>query len=226
MFNGNPYDIIKSICNACIGSAAYLGSMGIIGDVSGMEKSGTKMPVIAYYKNEGPELSKYHERLSDPSVGFKYFMPRSDEEILGLHGIWTTGKVADYDCLSSEEVLWGQVLSVINGELVTRSIDKEPAAIRAFIKDFRKFICAVDGFADKIFIKPLISPFNGLLPKLRLFIDSVAFKISRDPSLSWESCYVVYTASELDRIISSGKFFSSVGFEKCFLQSYAEAAMH
>jgi hypothetical protein len=164
-----------------------------------------KMPTIAYSTNEGPLVAEFHKNLANPEKGFKYFMPRSNEEVQTLLSHLESGQIQPYDCLSSPERLWFSITRMVQSELMLRCLDQNKQAIDEFLGYFKNFILSIENFSNAEHLTPLFYGSGSLCIIIELFIYSTKIRIDREPTiLSWESCYVPYVVEELDDIINKG----------------------
>ncbi|MDR2780882.1 MAG: hypothetical protein LBB21_00240 [Holosporaceae bacterium] len=173
------------------------------------------LPTLAFSKNEGPALMKYHGCIVDhathPSV-IKYFMPRSESQLMALYNLYESGKIKENRYgVSPLKQLWWSITGNIQHEFRCRCEDGVKPVIDEYLSYFRSFIEISDNFQNQAFLEVLCSREVGSLREsLVLFILNLESRIKKSPDLTRESTYLPYAVDKIDEIFSASRNFRNV----------------
>jgi hypothetical protein len=179
-----------------------------------VEFSMASMPKPYISENEGENLSWYHETIMNPECGYRYFAPRSVEEVSTLHGI----------CGSEEDSvlrIWGEVRTNIRNEIGKRCLDYQKPLITDYITNvFAPFIRATDEFYTTS--RP---PYAGMVVEdLSCFAGELE-GIFKNPNTSFKgatrkSTHLHYTVREIDKVLDASVHFKGVGLLEWYEERY------
>jgi hypothetical protein len=177
-------------------------------------------PTVAFSENEGEALSKYHSWITDPEMGFKYFMPRTEGELAALYNSYMLGEIST-SCMSPTEEIWSSVSGNILYEFLYRCIDCNKSVTDEYISYFGTFVKIVENFQDQSFLEVLYGGTSyGLGDSLIRFIGCVESTIEKHPGLTRESTYLLHTICEVDKILSTSSNFKDVELAEYYKQCY------
>jgi hypothetical protein len=184
------------------------------------------MPTIAFSRNEGSALSKYHSILVTPELGYKYFMPRSEDELSTLYNMCTLGRINSQYGFSPSGILSIDISENIKEEFLHRCQDGHKEIIDEFLLYFGKFVKIIDEFKDPSFLEELWmkSPIN-LYAKLVSFAGNLEYSF-KDSCLTRESTHLPYTVCEIDKILNASRKFQDVKLAEFYRTHYLTDEFH
>ncbi|GHT90992.1 hypothetical protein FACS1894122_02550 [Alphaproteobacteria bacterium] len=178
------------------------------------------LPTIAFSKKEGVALSAYHKQMADPAMGFKYFMPRSKNELLSLYNLYISGEIKSRRGVPVAEALWGNIVDNVDAEFSFRCEDNDKSIIDDYLSYFSDFIKIVDEFHDQSFLEVLHHRGRCNLGKsLALFVISSEDYLE-ESNLAREFTYLPYMVSEIDKILNASRSFQDIKLAEFYRTHY------